>query len=266
LPGSYSAEFTSKIHFNSRGIESWKSVSEVGKDAESYTATLVGGETKGDFDKCSALTDSLLHLDSNSWCDFAHGGECSFAGIYQPPLPSQSLNNFGEFFAFANYLHLWKFANLPVKTSIGDLESRAKEICAMSWTELKQYDKIYGKPTDPEELPNMCFLASYAHSMLSKGYGFSSETNITTASVINGQKVGWALGASLYEINTLPWEYSAGTFAYSFSWMGIGMNVFLLVCCMVLSYKVFNARNKRGFSVWDSKYMGYGSIEEEGIN
>ena len=72
MPGSYSAEFTSKIHFNSRGIESWKSVSEVGKDAESYTATLVGGETKGDFDKCSALTDSLLHLDSNSWCDFAH--------------------------------------------------------------------------------------------------------------------------------------------------------------------------------------------------
>jgi hypothetical protein len=33
------------------------------------------------------------------------------------------------------------------------------------------------------------------------------EDNITATNVINGQKVGWALGSMLYEINTLPWTY-----------------------------------------------------------
>jgi hypothetical protein len=35
------------------------------------------------------------------------------------------------------------------------------------------------------------------------------EDKITAINVIKGQKVGWALGAMLYEINTLPWHYKA---------------------------------------------------------
>jgi len=33
------------------------------------------------------------------------------------------------------------------------------------------------------------------------------EDNITATDVVMGQKVGWALGSMLYEINTLPWTY-----------------------------------------------------------
>lgn len=43
--------------------------------------------------------------------------------------------------------------------------------------------------------------------MLRNGYGFEMEDNITATDVVNGQKVGWALGSMLYEINTLPWTY-----------------------------------------------------------
>lgn len=39
----------------------------------------------------------------------------------------------------------------------------------------------------------------------SDGYGFRHNDTITVIDTINGNKVGWALGAILYEINELPW-------------------------------------------------------------
>lgn len=98
--------------------------------------------------------------------------------------------------------------------------------------------------------------------MLSEGYGFNPETNITAASVVNSQKVGWALGASLYEINALPWTLSATDTARTFSWMAVGANLVLLGCCVVLSYHVFVARNHRGMSVWTGPTGGgYGAVD-----
>jgi hypothetical protein len=56
-------------------------------------------------------------------------------------------------------------------------------------------------------LAHYCFVASYTYSLLRDGYGFDLDRNITVVSKVNGLKVGWALGAMLYEINALPWEY-----------------------------------------------------------
>lgn len=38
------------------------------------------------------------------------------------------------------------------------------------------------------------------------GYGFKHNSTITVLDQVNGNKVGWPLGAILYEINSLPWE------------------------------------------------------------
>ena len=112
--------FASKIHFNDNGIETLR-------NDEPYETTFFGGDGSkdrpyDDFDTCLAYTKTLLRLESNQWCDFAHGGDCSFAGIYQPPIPKQSPHG-GEFFAFANYLHVWKFNKLPIKTTVPPFSS-----------------------------------------------------------------------------------------------------------------------------------------------
>jgi len=112
------------------------SQSEVGKDAEEYTVIMYGGKLpETDFHQCYDFTVSLLRKDSNAWCDFAHGGDCSYAGIYQPPLPFQS-NRYGGFFAFANYLKLWRFLQLPIKSTVGEIKAKAMELCAMSIDEI----------------------------------------------------------------------------------------------------------------------------------
>ena len=53
----------------------------------------------GEYHKCVQVTqDFLMQKDQNSWCEYAHGGQCSFAGVYQPPLA-------GSFHAFGQYTH-----------------------------------------------------------------------------------------------------------------------------------------------------------------
>lgn len=56
-------------------------------------------------------------------------------------------------------------------------------------------------------LAHYCFLVSYTYTMLRDGFHFESNRTITVRGKINNLKVGWALGAMLYEINALPWEY-----------------------------------------------------------
>lgn len=43
----------------------------------------------------------------------------------------------------------------------------------------------------------------YVFQLLGKGYGFKMDDHITATDVISGPNPGWALGAMMYEINTL---------------------------------------------------------------
>lgn len=52
------------------------------------------------------------------------------------------------------------------------------------------------------------------------------DDNITATNVVEGQKVGWALGSMLYEINTLPWKYIPRNEVHDYNEI-VGRNLFL---------------------------------------
>jgi hypothetical protein len=56
-------------------------------------------------------------------------------------------------------------------------------------------------------LAHYCFVATFGYALLTEGYGFEPSRNLTVVNKIDELKVTWALGAMLYEINALPWEY-----------------------------------------------------------
>ena len=58
-----------------------------------------------------------------------------------------------------------------------------------------------------EFLAHYCFMSAFSYALLTEGYGFEPGRNLTVRGKIDGLKVTWALGAMLYEINALPWEY-----------------------------------------------------------
>lgn len=212
LPGGTSRTVRSAMHIKSDGYETWSN-DTTGEDygvSESIeggfrNAIIKNGNKIGDFDKCNDLAYHLLHKKQNNWCDFSHRGDCSFAGTYQPDLPDQS-ERFGEFLAFSNYLGVWQFLDLAPRSSLRQLEAAARVHCEMSLESITKIAK--DRIDDGEDIAEYCFRSAYVFQILHNGYGFELDDYVTSTGVVSGQKVGWALGAMLYEINTLPWHYN----------------------------------------------------------
>ncbi|KAL3942559.1 MAG: hypothetical protein SGBAC_003269 [Bacillariaceae sp.] len=202
LPGGSKQEVRLKIHFDENGHETWKFDPSETPDGY-YQAVLKNGNKTSNFEECLSYTKDLLNLDSNVWCEFAHQGRCAFNGISMPDVPAQS-ENFGEFLGFSNLYHIWDELKLPKRASVQDLFDGTKAICDISREDAVVYSKKIGATTETVE--DLCFRSAYAYNLLAEGYKFRSDEYITATDVIGGLKVGWSLGAMLYEINTLPWK------------------------------------------------------------
>jgi hypothetical protein len=176
-------------------------------DPNSTMYSAVMSNHKADFDACSLLTRLLLRKDTNNdWVKFSHDGDCSFAGVYQPPLPKKNSKN-DEFIVTSNFYQIWVFLQLPSRAKVIQVQEGAQLICNMDKDTLQKYNNRLPNPVDDDDLYQYCFRATLTFEMLHTGYGFPLDYEIESAYVVNGQKLGWALGSTLYEINTLPWEF-----------------------------------------------------------
>lgn len=172
-----------------------------------YSNLMVNDNPRGDYDSCEALVYKLFRKEANAWCNFAHDRDCSFAGIYQPPLPLRS-NDFKEFIVSSNFVDVFSFLQLKDTSDLASVRHGARKICTMSLYELEVYNsRLPSSISDVDELVQFCFRATFVASFLIDGIGFPKTANVTAIDVIDGQKLGWALGSTLYEINTLPWEF-----------------------------------------------------------
>lgn len=201
LPGHSNYTFTSRVKmFANETLLPLSSYPDHVLNAPIYTVQMGNLHPKGDFDHCYNLTKLLLRKSANRWCNFAHDLDCSFAGVYQPPLPLEQL----QFIATSNFYHVWDFLQLPEQDTLSNLKTAAKKVCEMSWDELDAYNT---EIVEPDELSAMCFRSVFVTAFLMDGIGFPESYKLRTAYVVNGQQLGWALGSMLYEINTLPWEF-----------------------------------------------------------
>ena len=208
LPGGSTYNFTSRVHFLPNGtLLPISSPSNASLLVAPLTSTLmINDEATGDYQACADVVYQLLRKDSNGWCDFAHDRDCSFAGIYQPPLPIDE-DHFGEFIATSNFYEVWAFLGLEGRVPLSQVRARARQICAMNATSLAVYNEGLPSPVDDDELPQFCFRSTFISEFLIEGVGFPENYEVTAIDVVDGQKLGWALGSMLYEINTLPWTF-----------------------------------------------------------
>lgn len=193
-----------------------------------YSVTMWNNASSFDFDTCSDQTFALLRSDTNrDFCDFEMDGSCAFAGIYQPPLP-QVNNAIDEFVATSNFVDVYHFLNLGDSAVISKIIAAAEPVCKLSWDELQKYNKKLDEPIDDDKtLSQMCFRSLFVYHLLRNGWGFGDNYTMPVADVINGQKMGWALGCMLYEINTLPWEFHPELLYKGRSWWQITLYIVL---------------------------------------
>jgi GDA1/CD39 (nucleoside phosphatase) family len=71
--------------------------------ADGVTYTIASQPEGSNFEQCHGQVLPLLHKGLNTWCNFAHSGQCSIAGIYQPTLPLD--HKYGQFYAFSGKQH-----------------------------------------------------------------------------------------------------------------------------------------------------------------
>lgn len=208
LPGGSEYLYTSRLHVLPNNelmpLSSRSNASII--EADMYSSVLQNTNDRGDFDACYEWTKRLLRKDANTWCDFAHDRDCSTAGVYQPPLPIHN-EDFGEFIATSNFYEVWSFLKLPSRSSLLLLKEKVRHVCSFNLDELVSHNKKLDNPIDDENaLKAMCFRSAFVASFLIDGVGFPETYHVTALDVVNGQKLGWALGSMLYEINALPWE------------------------------------------------------------
>mmetsp|Transcript_45633 Transcript_45633/g.111139 ORF Transcript_45633/g.111139 Transcript_45633/m.111139 type:complete len:997 (+) Transcript_45633:180-3170(+) len=210
LPAGSAVVINSWLHLNDEG----QFLPRSSPNSTEYEVKMMNNPTnetsvhEENFNQCSALTYSLLRKDANNdWVVFSHDGDCSFAGVYQPPLPINN-NGIDEYIATGNYADVFAFLKLGESSSVSSINDAARHVCSLSWGELQAYNKKLSDPiSDPFELEQYCFRAVFVYQILHNGYGFPDDSHITAVDVLNGRKLTWALGSILYEINTLPWEF-----------------------------------------------------------
>ena len=168
-----------------------------------YSVTMINNETVFDYEDCSSHAKDLLRKKTNhEWCDFQMDGNCGFAGIYQPPMPKIK-NAVDKFIATSNFADVFQFLRLPKKSSVSQIGAAAEYTCNLSWEELQAYDSENADPIGSKRtLAQMCFRGVFVYQLLRNGWEFGDDYVITAVDVIHGQKLGWALGCMLYEINT----------------------------------------------------------------
>jgi hypothetical protein len=140
--------------------------------------------------------------DANEeWVEFSHDGDCGFAGVYQPPLPN-SKKVVDQFIATSNYADIFYFLKLGKRASISEIGQAAEKVCGLDWQQMKSYNNNLTAPVSDDDLLQYCFRSTFVYQILRNGYGFHDDYKITAVDVLDGQKLGWALGSILYEINT----------------------------------------------------------------
>lgn len=138
----------------------------------------------GDFDGCREAIRAALGKPCTS-------EPCSLFGVHQPPV-------YGDFLGFSVYYYTARFFDIAGRLSPAELSRAGASFCGSSWTERVAEDpSLEGNPY----VPNYCFAAAYVVTLLTDGWGFSFETDRVHAPArVQGTKVGWTLGALLYEL------------------------------------------------------------------
>ncbi|NWY39734.1 ENTP8 diphosphohydrolase, partial [Sylvia atricapilla] len=142
----------------------------------------------------SGCLEALRELFNFSAC--AQSQNCTFDGVYQPPLR-------GRFIAFAGFYYTFNFLNLTQQQSLSEVNSTVLSFCRRNWTELVQ-----NYPKDLKYLHTYCTVATYILTMLLDGYKFDEHTwtNIHFSKQAANTDIGWTLGFMLNFTNMIPAE------------------------------------------------------------
>ncbi|KAJ8379842.1 hypothetical protein SKAU_G00006200 [Synaphobranchus kaupii] len=153
---------------------------------------LVTFSGSGDPGQCLKLVKTIFNFSD---CSFPP--DCSFNGVYQPPVN-------GNFFAFSAYYYTFDFLGLAPQAPLPQVLSTIESFCKKNWTTVKtENPKIKEK-----YLQDYCASANYIMTLLQEAYKFNEKTwsNIYFKKKVADADIGWTLGYMLNLSSLIPSE------------------------------------------------------------
>ncbi|OJD24244.1 hypothetical protein ACJ73_04392 [Blastomyces percursus] len=139
--------------------------------------------------QCRGIADKILKKDAE--CKLA---PCSFNGAHQPQLQKTFANE--ELFIMSYFYDRTAPLGMPESFTLRDLQDLTATVCAGqdSWG---VFEGISDAINELQERPEHCLDLSFMLSLLHTGYDLPLNRQVKIAKQIDGNELGWCLGASL---------------------------------------------------------------------
>ncbi|KAJ7575549.1 nucleoside phosphatase family-domain-containing protein [Mycena floridula] len=158
---------------------------------------IMDGETVGNFDSCRRIVERVMAKDP-----ICEKKPCSFNGVYQPSLldalPTGNILLLSYFYDRLAPLLPPVKAGVPRTTlPIKEIATLAKDICHGPATWKSRWGKDHKLMKELEERPEWCLDLTLMYGLLTLGYEFREEQEVTIGKKIQGTELGWCLGATI---------------------------------------------------------------------
>lgn len=145
------------------------------------------GPAKASSAECFALAERTLKKDAE--CALA---PCAFNGVFQPSLATTFARE--DVYLFSYFYDRTNPLGMPDRFTLNDLKSVTDDVCkgASGWSRFKG---VEGAIAELEDRPEHCLDLSFMLALLTKGYEMPMSREVNIAKKINGNELGWCLGA-----------------------------------------------------------------------
>lgn len=169
------------------------------ESGETYLVNFKGPETAAGA-QCRFLADKILNKDAA-----CKEKPCSFNGVYQPSLV-HAFKETNDLYIFSFFYDRTRPLAMPLSFKLDELMALANTVCNGEKTWTSVFAGMDESLVELEKDPYYCMDLSFQVSLLHTGYDIPLHRELRTAQTIEGNELGWCLGASLPLLEGTNWK------------------------------------------------------------
>lgn len=147
------------------------------------------GPSEAATEKCRVLTETILNKEAA--CTIK---PCAFNGVHQPTLAQTFARE--DIYLFSYFYDRIQPLGLPETFTLTQLKDLIDDVCAAG-TRWDRFKSVEGALDELKGRPESCLDLNFMLSLLHTGYEMPLDRKVNIAKKIDGNELGWCLGASL---------------------------------------------------------------------
>ncbi|KAK5167720.1 Guanosine-diphosphatase [Saxophila tyrrhenica] len=156
------------------------------------------GPSSGFPAQCRALAEKALKKDAE--CALA---PCAFGGIYQPSIEKTFARE--DLYLLSFFYDRTSELGMPETFTLRDLQDLTARVCqgVDAW---KSFEVVPGAVDQLKDRPETCLDLNFMLALLNTGYEMPIDRQVKIAKKLQGNELGWCLGASLPLLSGDGWS------------------------------------------------------------